>query len=269
VEIFCGQRIDIKVFSNIIIMAEYEHNYIFNKREMVERTDGNSLTDADMLQFQNLWQDAEHYTEAANSINVLGINEYRELPDGFKWVTVRSRFANQDEEQTYPIARAKALLEWRRDAQFCGHCGAHLVESKEFTAMQCPQCGNLIFPRINPCVIMLVSKGDQILLARHAQRNQDVYTCLAGFVEAGESIEHAVRREIMEETGITVKNVKYFGSQSWPFPAQLMFGFTAEYDSGSITPQPGEIADAQWFSRDHCPATPQKGSIAYRLIHNA
>ena len=135
--------------------------------------------------------------------------------------------------------------------------------------MDCPQCGNQIFPRINPCVIMLVSKGNQILLARHAQRNQDVYTCLAGFVEAGESIEHAVRREIMEETGIKVKNIKYFGSQSWPFPAQLMFGFTAEYESGDIIPQPGEIADAQWFVRDHCPATPQKGSIAYKLIHNS
>ena len=115
---------------------------------------------------------------------------------------------------------------------------------------------------------MLVSKGDKILLARHAQRNQDVYTCLAGFVEAGESIEHAVRREIMEETGIKVKNIKYFGSQSWPFPANLMFGFTAEYESGEITPQADEIADAQWFDRDNSPATPPKGSIAYKLIHN-
>ena len=250
-------------------MAEYEHNYVFNKREMVERTDGGCLTDADVNQFMTLWQDAEHYTEAANGINVLGISEYRPLPEGFRWVTIRSCFAEQSDEQTYPIARAKALLEWRRDAQYCGRCGAHLVESKEFTAMDCPHCGNQIFPRINPCVIMLVSKGNQILLARHAQRNQDVYTCLAGFVEAGESIEHAVRREIMEETGIKVKNIKYFGSQSWPFPAQLMFGFTAEYESGDIIPQPGEIADAQWFDRDHCPATPQKGSIAYRLIHNA
>ncbi|MBQ5575296.1 MAG: NUDIX domain-containing protein, partial [Bacteroidales bacterium] len=213
-------------------MAEYEHNYVFNKREMVERTDGGCLTDADVNQFMTLWQDAEHYTEAANGINVLGISEYRPLPEGYKWTTIRSRFAEQSDEQTYPIARAKALLEWRRDTQYCGRCGAHLVESKEFTAMDCPKCGN------------------QILLARHAQRNQDVYTCLAGFVEAGESIEHAVRREIMEETGIKVKNIKYFGSQSWPFPAQLMFGFTAEYESGDIIPQPGEIADAQWFDRD-------------------
>ena len=250
-------------------MSEFLHNHIFNGREMVVRCDGGNLTEADVQQFQTLWTDAEHYTEAENGINVLGIREYRPLPEGFKWATVRSRFAEMDDEESYPVARAKALLEWRRDAKFCGRCGSELVESKEFTAMECPHCGNQIFPRINPCVIMLVSKGKEILLARHAQRNQDVYTCLAGFVEAGESIEHAVRREILEETGIKVKNVKYFGSQSWPFPAQLMFGFTAEYESGSITPQPGEIADAQWFDRDHCPATPQKGSLAYQLIHNA
>ena len=236
---------------------------------MVMCNDGGNLTEADIRKFQNLWLDAEHYTESANGINVLGINDNRPLPEGYKWVTVRSRFAEMDDEESYPVARAKALLEWRRDTKFCGRCGAQLVESKEFTAMECPHCHNLIFPRINPCVIMLVSKCDEILLARHSQRNQDVYTCLAGFVEAGESIEHAVSREIMEETGIKVKNIKYFGSQSWPFPAQLMFGFTAEYESGDITPQPGEIADAQWFDRDHCPATPAKGSIAYRLIHNA
>ncbi|MCR5456152.1 MAG: NAD(+) diphosphatase [Bacteroidales bacterium] len=248
-------------------MSELEHNYIFNGRNMVVRNDGCRLTEADIEQLASLWPDAEHYTEQANSISVLGVPDDRALPEGFGWTTVRSRFADMDDEHTYPIARAKALLEWRRNARYCGHCGSPLVESKEFTAMDCPKCGNQIFPRINPCVIMLVSKGDEILLARHAQRNQDVYTCLAGFVEAGESIEHAVRREIMEETGITVKNIKYYGSQSWPFPAQLMFGFTAEYESGTITPQPGEIADAQWFHRSNCPATPPKGSIAYKLIH--
>ena len=134
--------------------------------------------------------------------------------------------------------------------------------------MECPECANQIFPRINPCVIMLVKKGNKILLARHAQRNQDIYTCLAGFVEAGETIEQAVHREIMEETGIKVKNVKYFGSQSWPFPAQLMFGFTAEYDSGEIKLQPDEIADAAWFDRGNHPATPPEGSIAYKLINS-
>ena len=249
-------------------MADFDHNYIFSGRYMVIRNDGGDVTEADMQNFLTLWPDAEYYTEHANRLSVIGVKKEEPLPEGFSWVTVRSQFALMDDEKSYPVARAKALLEWRRDSRFCGRCGARLVESTTFTAMECPECGNQIFPRINPCVITLVHKGDQILLARHAQRNQDVYACLAGFVEAGETIEHAVRREIMEETGIKVKNIKYYGSQSWPFPAQLMFGFTAEYESGEIKIQPEEIADAQWFSRDNSPATPTEGSIAYKLIHN-
>ena len=109
--------------------------------------------------------------------------------------------------------------------------------------------------------------GNEILLARHLQRNQDVYACIAGFMEAGETAEHAVRREILEETGISVKNIHYLGSQSWQFPDQLMLAFTAEYESGEINVQKEELIEAGWFDRNNCPATPQPGSIAYRLIH--
>ncbi len=116
---------------------------------------------------------------------------------------------------------------------------------------------------------MLVSRGDEILLALHRQRNIQRYSCLAGFMEAGESAEQAVQREIMEETGIRVRNVRYFGSQSWPFPSQLMLGFTAEYESGEIRVQEEELREARWFLRSECPATPPPGSLAYRLIHES
>ena len=106
------------------------------------------------------------------------------------------------------------------------------------------------------------------MLARHVQRNQDIYACIAGFMEAGESAEQAVKREILEETGIKVKNICYKGSQSWPFPAHLMLAFTAEYESGEIKIQPDELSDAQWFNIHDNPATPPPGSIAYKLIHN-
>ncbi len=127
----------------------------------------------------------------------------------------------------------------------------------------------MIYPRIEPCIIVLVHKEGKILLANHAQRNQDIYACLAGFVEAGESIEHAVEREIWEETHPRVKNIRYFGSQRWPFPSQLMLGFTADYESGEIELQREEIADAQWFDPHHCPASPPPGSIAWQLIEEA
>ena len=132
---------------------------------------------------------------------------------------------------------------------------------------ECQNCKKMHFPRIEPCIIVVVEKDGKILLARHIHRNQDIYACVAGFIEAGESAEQAVERELFEETGIKVKNVTYRGSQSWPFPDQLMLGFTAEYQSGEINIQKEEIADAQFFDPNNLPPSPKEGSIAYRLIN--
>jgi NAD+ diphosphatase len=189
--------------------------------------------------------------------------------DSYSRQELRQFYAEHDEETSSKVFRAKALSEWRKKTVFCSRCGARLVESSAFTAMQCPDCGELLFPRIDPCIIVLVRKEGKILLARHTQRNQDIYACLAGYVEAGETIENAVRREIFEETGIRVRNIQYRGSQSWPFPQQLMLGFYADYESGEITCQKEEIEDARWFDPDNLTvATPAPGSIAYKLIHN-
>lgn len=234
-------------------------------REMIVHEDGSELTkeDIDVLKVQS--KDA--FTEESNEIGVLGMIQGDTLPKGYKWVTIRQTFATYTQEECFYLARAKALIEWRNNTVFCGKCGAKLNDHKEMTAKVCPNCNNIIFPRIEPCVIVLIKKGDEILLARHVQRNQNIYACIAGFMEAGETAEQAVEREIMEETGIHVKNIKYFGSQSWPFPAQMMLAFTADYDYGELHLQQEEIADAKWFRRNDCPASPQPGSIAYRLIH--
>lgn len=188
--------------------------------------------------------------------------------DSYSRQELRQFYATHDEETASQVFRAKALSEWRKQTVFCPRCGAKLVESSDFTAMECPDCGNLLFPRIDPCIIVLVRREGKILLARHTQRNQDIYACLAGYVEPGETIEAAVRREVFEETGITIRNIQYRGSQSWPFPRQLMLGFYADYDSGEIVCQKEEITDAQWFDPDNLTvATPALGSIAYKLIH--
>lgn len=189
------------------------------------------------------------------------------VPLGYKWVPIRSQFDALGYDNCFALSRAKALIEWQKTAKFCGCCASKLENSPIETARICPNCGNIVYPRINPCIIVLVSKGDKILLARHAQRNQDIYACLAGFIEAGETVEQAVEREIMEETGLKVKNIKYYASQSWPFPSQLMMGFTAEWESGEIKVQKEEILEANWFDPNNCPASPQAGSVAYRLIH--
>lgn len=236
---------------------------------MIVHEDGSALCREDLDFLEARLNVTERFTEESTGIEALGFSKDDIVPEGYARMPIRESFAQMDTEEVFHLARAKALLEWRANTKFCGRCGKPLEEHDTLTARTCPECGNLIFPRIEPCIIVLVHKDDKILLARHVQRNQDIYACIAGFMEAGENAEHAVAREIFEETGIKVKNIRYFGSQSWPFPSQLMLGFTAEYESGDMTLQEDEIADARWFSRDDCPASPAPGSIAYRLIHES
>jgi NAD+ diphosphatase len=133
-------------------------------------------------------------------------------------------------------------------------------------AKQCPQCGFVSFPRISPAIIVLVEHDGKALLARSPRFKEGLFSTLAGFVEPGETLENAVRREVKEEAGINVKNIRYFGSQPWPFPDSLMIGFTAEYACGEITVDNNEILDARWFSADNMPEIPGKISISRALI---
>jgi NAD+ diphosphatase len=137
---------------------------------------------------------------------------------------------------------------------------------KQDRAMACPSCHLISYPRLSPSIIVLVTKGEEMLLARNANWPAKMYSTLAGFVEPGESIEQTVHREVFEEVGLKVKSLKYFGSQSWPFPNSLMLGFHAEYAGGDIVCQPEEIADAQWFTKDSMPQTPPKTAISGWLI---
>lgn len=162
--------------------------------------------------------------------------------------------------------KAVHLLEWEKSARYCGRCGAEMAPAKEEIARECPGCGMLVFPRLSPAVIVLVERDGQILLARSHRFTSDFYSVLAGFVEPGETLEDTVHREIEEEVGIKVKNVRYFGSQPWPFPDSLMIGFTAEYESGEINIDKTEIADAEWFAPEKLPTVPGKMSIARELI---
>lgn len=237
-------------------------------RDLVLRRDNSFLSREDLDVLRKYCKTTEDFEEKSSDIEVIGLTKEAVLPEEYQWVPIRKMFATLGSEACFSLARAKALLEWRKNTRYCGRCGAELKEHETLTARYCPECDNLIFPRIEPCIIVVVHREDgKILLARHVQRNQNIYACIAGFMEAGESAERTVEREIFEETGIKVKNVKYFGSQSWPFPSQLMLGFTAEYESGELKLQADEISDADWFDKDNCPASPQPGSIAYRLIH--
>lgn len=189
-----------------------------------------------------------------------------QAPEGYEWVRVRQLMAEES-----PLAaaacRALGLLNWRGAHSYCGACGKLLKNSPGDIARLCEECGQVEYPAISPAVIVRVEKEGKILLARHVQRSQDFYTCLAGYIETGETAEQAVRREVREETGIEVTDVCYAGSQPWPYPNQLMLAFRAQWASGDLRLQATEIAEAHWFDPADLPAIPPPGSVAYRLIH--
>ena len=161
---------------------------------------------------------------------------------------------------------ASQVLTWDRTHRFCGCCGTPMERHAEERAKACPACGHVCFPRLNPAVITAVRRGDRILLAHNRRHRSSMFSVIAGFVEAGETLEDAVRREIREEVGIEVTNIRYFGSQPWPFPNSLMLGFKADHASGEIRVDGREIAEAGWFRATDLPEIPGPISISRRLI---
>ena len=182
-----------------------------------------------------------------------------------------SLFGRAPEEDWLIAGRAVQLVEWARTHRFCGRCGEATEPARGERAMRCPACGLLNFPRLAPAMITLVTRGEdgpdqEALLAQGVQFRGPMYSCLAGFVEPGETLEGAVVREVFEEVGVRVHNLRYLGSQSWPFPNSLMLGFHADYAGGEIVCQEGEIADARWFKHDDLPNVPPASAISRWLI---
>lgn len=186
--------------------------------------------------------------------------------EGYEWVDLRSLFGAVEEDLFWIAGRAHHLAAWDRAHRWCGACSQEMGLKEDEWAKTCAGCGQTYYPQISPAVIVSVVDGDRILLARNRCYRYPFFSVLAGFVEPGEDLESAVHREVLEEAGITVKNLHYFGSQPWPFPNSLMIAFTAEYDRGELDPDPSEILEARWFTRDAMPDIPSSMSIARRLI---
>ncbi len=187
-------------------------------------------------------------------------------PTTFVLKGIRFLFEHLEEPLIGVAGLANQLVIWNRNHRFCGKCGLRTEDKENERGKICPGCGLINYPRLSPAVIMAVVREDRLLLARSQRFPGKFYSVLAGFVEPGETLEECLRREIREEVGIEVKNIRYFGSQPWPFPDSLMIAFTAEYSKGEIVADPAEIADAGWFSADNLPPVPPKISIARRLI---
>jgi len=190
-----------------------------------------------------------------------------ENPDaGYEWRGLRSLFGVLPDAEVGIASRAMQLAEWARTHRHCGCCGTPMQRQPGERAMLCPACGFSAYPRIAPAMMVLVKRDDRILLGRSSRFVKGVYSALAGFVEAGESLEECVHREVREEVDIEVTNLRYFRSQSWPFPHSLMLAFVADYAGGELRPNPDELVDARWFGLDELPPLPGQFSISRSLI---
>ena len=191
-------------------------------------------------------------------------------PAGLSWAGLRALYSVLDDAHFALAGRALQLVSWDRTHQFCGRCGTPTEAKKEERARVCPKCRLTAYPRLAPAVMALVHRRNQgrseLLLARSPHFPAGMYSALAGFVEPGESLEQCLAREVHEEVGVRVTNLRYFTSQPWPFPHSLMIAFVCEWVSGELTPQAGEIEDAKWFDLLQLPKLPSRISIARRLI---
>ncbi len=181
------------------------------------------------------------------------------------WRTLRDVVASLAEDDAVLVVHALALAEWHRSHRYCPRCGSAVVPGQAGHVLRCPGCGRHHFPRTDPAVIMVVTDGEgeleRCLLGRHPQWPEGRYSTLAGFVEPGESMEDAVRREVAEETSVRVGEVRYFGNQPWPFPASLMLGFTARAESSEVMVDGVEIEHARWFTRAEMRAETEAGTL--------
>jgi NAD+ diphosphatase len=196
----------------------------------------------------------------------VGVDHRAEAPPGYRFAPLRALVGQLAEDRWVLAGRAVQLVEWARTSRYCGRCGAPTVASPGERGMRCPACGLVAYPRLAPAVITLVERGDEVLLANGRAFGTPMYSCLAGFVEPGETLEAAVRREVGEEVGVDLDEVRYFGSQPWPFPHSLMIGFLATWGGGDIVIDETEMADAGWFSAGAMPMIPPRMSIARALI---
>ncbi len=225
------------------------------------------VPDSSLLEALDLRGD-RHYLGDLNGIACVAIPLPADAPEpaGWRYAGLRSLFFRLPEPLLAIAARAFQVVEWDRTHRYCGRCGTPTRDKPGERAKECPACGYVAYPRVTPAMMVLVTRGSELLLARAPRFPPGMYSALAGFVEPGETIEDCIRREVREEVGIEIGDIRYFASQSWAFPHSLMIAYTAEYAGGELRPDETEIAEARWFAWDAVPNLPPSISISRRLI---
>ena len=226
--------------------------FVFNRGRLLMREDGLALpgqlaaasAGADARNLQPVGMFGERYCQTT------WVEGDPPAPAGHAWHGLRSLFGTLDEDLLAIAGRASQIAEWARTHRFCGACASAMEKVSGERCFKCVHCGMAAYPRISPAMMVLIRKDDAYLMAMHIASPSKRFTPLAGFLEAGESIEEAVHREVYEEVGLRVHNLKYFASQSWPFPHSLMIAFTADYLDGEIRIVANELSEARWFGPD-------------------
>lgn len=249
-------------------MQRNKVNFIFRGNEILLRDTGVDFPDVGACAFMGLAADALQpvWLTADCEHHCMHVAAEIEAPPGYFFHKLRAVLGELGDYGAL-AGRAFQVSEWVRTHRYCGACATPMRKSDKELCFHCPACGFSAYPRVSPAMMVLIKRGDEILLARHSAYAKARYTALAGFVEAGENIEEAIHREVLEEVGLRVKDLRYFGSQSWPFPHSLMIAYTAEYAGGELRIQQDELDDARWFgSEDFLPPIPTMESIAGRLV---
>lgn len=192
-------------------------------------------------------------------------DSYPAVDDSYELCDLRKSFYKLPQNLYLKAGKCEEILYWDMNTRYCGVCGGPMKMHTDISK-RCTQCGKEVWPQLSTAVIVLISRGDDVLLVHARNFKSNFYGLVAGFVETGETLEEALQREVMEETGITIRNIRYYASQPWPYPCGLMVGFYAEYVSGDIRLQQSELSAGGWFDYRHLPQIPEKLSIARRLI---
>jgi NAD+ diphosphatase len=212
--------------------------------------------------------DAAHYLGTLDGMHCYGLALPRGavLPEGLELLGMRALILEGEETAAAIAGLAYQLIEWARTHRHCGSCGAPTLPHAADRAVECPDCKLVFYPRISPVMMALVYRDNEVLLTRKPGYAPGRYTVVAGFVEAGESLEQCLAREVREEVGVEIRNPRYFGSQPWPFPNSLVMAFSAEWAGGDVVPDGTELEDARWFSIDALPELPEAVHVSRQLI---
>lgn len=215
------------------------------------------------------WQTPHRITpmDDGTEVRTVSIDAPITNQERYEMCGLRPSFYKLSKELYLKAGKCQEILYWDKSTQFCGVCGAPMKLHTDISK-RCTNCGKEVWPQLATAIIVLIHRGDDVLLVHARNFKGDFYGLVAGFVETGETLEEAVRREVMEETGLTITNLRYFGSQPWPYPCGLMVGFNADYVSGEVHLQRSELSKGAWFNKNNLPTIPEKLSIARKLLDN-